>query len=155
MKRKPLRRTTARSSEATVLTQRSTFRNGRYKTRSRMDPRRYDDIALARCRKPRSARHHITSTSNSDQDDFVFDGKPRPINISHGESGSKAGSPRAGRQKQLINRARKQAGEDGRRITGCTNLVHLKPLEDIGLSPVPHHTEGGVNVINSGEGLGS
>ena len=83
-----------------------------------------------------------------------LDGKPRPINISHGEKVIDWGRRKTWTDKNLINRFQKVAEGDGwiEERTGLHELQFIETRRHWFSNTVPHDTNGGVNVINLIEG---
>jgi len=83
-----------------------------------------------------------------------LDGKPRPINITHGEKVIQWDRKEAWTKKNLINRFEKMAEGDGwvEERTGLHETQFIETRRHWFTGTVPHHTNGGVNVINLVEG---
>ena len=82
------------------------------------------------------------------------DGKPRPINISHGREVVKIERDTEWVEKNLINRITVLREEEGWRSerTGLHELQFIETARDWFNRPVTHNTEGSVNVLNLVEG---
>ncbi|MBP1919348.1 class I mannose-6-phosphate isomerase [Youngiibacter multivorans] len=82
------------------------------------------------------------------------DGKPRPINISHGKEVVKIERDTEWVEKNLINRVTVLCEEEGWRSerTGLHELQFIETVRDWFNRPVAHNTEGSVNVLNLVEG---
>lgn len=83
-----------------------------------------------------------------------LDGKPRPININHGEQVIQWDRRRDWTGKNLVNRFEKVAEGDGwtEERTGLHELQFIETRRHWFSKTVPHDTNGGVNVINLIEG---
>lgn len=83
-----------------------------------------------------------------------LDGKPRPINISHGEKVIQWDRRVEWTKNNLINRFEKIAEGDGwiEERTGLHEFQFIETRRHWFTGTVPHHTGGGVNVINLVEG---
>lgn len=83
-----------------------------------------------------------------------LDGKPRPINISHGEKVIQWDRKGSWTKKNLINRFEKIAEGDGwiEERTGLHEFQFIETRRHWFTGIVPHNTHGGVNVINLVEG---
>ncbi len=83
-----------------------------------------------------------------------LDGKPRPINITHGEKVIQWDRKEAWTKKNLINRFEKIAEGEGwiEERTGLHESQFIETRRHWFTGTVPHHTNGGVNVINLVEG---
>lgn len=83
-----------------------------------------------------------------------LDGKPRPINISHGEKVIQWDRKKEWTRKNLINRVEKVAEGDGwiEERTGLHEFQFIETRRHWFTKRVHHHTNGGVNVINLVEG---
>lgn len=83
-----------------------------------------------------------------------LDGKPRPINISHGEKVIQWDRREMWTKNNLINRVEKVAEGDGwvEELTGLHEFQFIETRRHWFTGTVPHHTHGGVNVINLVEG---
>lgn len=83
-----------------------------------------------------------------------LDGKPRPINISHGEKVIQWDRKGSWTEKNLINRFEKIAEGDGwiEERTGLHEFQFIETRRHWFTGKVPHNTNGGVNVINLVEG---
>lgn len=82
------------------------------------------------------------------------DGKPRPINISHGREVVKMERDTEWVERNLINRVIPLHEEEGWRSerTGLHELQFIETVRDWFRKPVRHNTEGSVNVLNLVEG---
>lgn len=82
------------------------------------------------------------------------DGKPRPINISHGREVVKIERDTEWVRNNLINRVTLLHEEEGWRSerTGLHELQFIETVRDWFKKPVSHNTEGSVNVLNLVEG---
>lgn len=82
------------------------------------------------------------------------DGKPRPINISHGKEVVKIERDTEWVEKNIINRVTVLCEEEGWRSerTGLHELQFIETVRDWFNRPVTHNTEGSVNVLNLVEG---
>jgi mannose-6-phosphate isomerase class I len=83
-----------------------------------------------------------------------LDGKPRPINIEHGEKVIQWDWREEWTLQNLINRIEKVAEGDGwiEERTGLHEFQFIETRRHWFTGKVPHHTNGGVNVINLVEG---
>jgi mannose-6-phosphate isomerase class I len=83
-----------------------------------------------------------------------LDGKPRPINIEHGEKVIQWDRREAWTEKNLLNRIEKVAEGDGwiEERTGLHEFQFIETRRHWFTKQVPHHTDDGVNVINLVEG---
>lgn len=83
-----------------------------------------------------------------------LDGKPRPINISHGEKVIQWDRKGSWTKKNLINRFEKIAEGEGwiEERTGLHEFQFIETRRHWFEGKVPHNTNGGVNVINLVEG---
>jgi mannose-6-phosphate isomerase class I len=83
-----------------------------------------------------------------------LDGKPRPINISHGEKVIQWDRRERWTKNNLINRFEKVGEGDGwvEELTGLHEFQFIETRRHWFTGTVPHHTHGGVNVINLVEG---
>ncbi|MFT7029110.1 MAG: mannose-6-phosphate isomerase class I [Marinoscillum sp.] len=83
-----------------------------------------------------------------------MDGKPRPINIEHGEKVIQWDRQTEWTKTNLINNIQKVGGGDGWREerTGLHDLEFIETRRHWHSVPVTHHTEGGVNVLMIVEG---
>lgn len=83
-----------------------------------------------------------------------LDGKPRPINISHGEKVIQWDRKEAWTKNNLINRFEKIGEGEGwvEERTGLHEVQFIETRRHWFTGTVPHHTQGGVNVINLVEG---
>lgn len=83
-----------------------------------------------------------------------LDGKPRPINIEHGERVIQWDRRRAWTKENLLDRVCKVAEGDGwiEEHTGLHEYQFIETRRHWFSAPVPHQTGGGVNVINLVEG---
>jgi mannose-6-phosphate isomerase class I len=83
-----------------------------------------------------------------------LNGKPRPINISHGEKVIQWDRREEWTKKNLINRFEKVGEGDGwvEERTGLHEFQFVETRRHWFTGTVPHHTHGGVNVINLVEG---
>jgi mannose-6-phosphate isomerase class I len=83
-----------------------------------------------------------------------LDGKPRPINISHGEKVIQWDRKESWTKKNLINRFEKIGEGEGwvEERTGLHESQFVETRRHWFTATVPHHTNGGVNVINLVEG---
>jgi mannose-6-phosphate isomerase class I len=89
-----------------------------------------------------------------DWDRLGLDGKPRPINIAHGEKVIEWSRRESWTKKNLINRFEKiREGKDWvEERTGLHEFQFIETRRHWFTGEVPHHTNGGVNVINLVEG---
>lgn len=83
-----------------------------------------------------------------------MDGRPRPINIEHGERVIQWDRRREWTRRNLLDRVRKIAEGDGwiEEQTGLHEFQFIETRRHWFTGVVPHDTEGGVNVINLVEG---
>lgn len=83
-----------------------------------------------------------------------LDGKPRPINIEHGEKVIQWDRRKEWTKKNLLNRVEKIAEGDGwtEERTGLHEFQFIETRRHWFVKKVHHHTNGGVNVINLVEG---
>lgn len=83
-----------------------------------------------------------------------LDGKPRPINIYHGENVIQWDRKKTWTGKNLLNRFEKVSEGDGwiEERTGLHELQFIETRRHWFTNTVPHNTNGGVNVINLIEG---
>ncbi|AYB32560.1 class I mannose-6-phosphate isomerase [Chryseolinea soli] len=83
-----------------------------------------------------------------------LDGKPRPINIEHGEKVIQWDRRETWTRKNLLNRVEKVAAGDGwvEERTGLHEFQFIETRRHWFTKKVLHHTHGGVNVINLVEG---
>lgn len=83
-----------------------------------------------------------------------LDGKPRPINISHGEKVIQWDRKKSWTKKNLLNRIEKIAEGDGwiEERTGLHEFQFIETRRHWFTKKVAHHTNGGVNVINLVDG---
>jgi len=83
-----------------------------------------------------------------------LDGKPRPINIEHGERVINWDRRKSWTEKNLLGRCRKIAEGDGwtEEQTGLHETQFIETRRHWFTKRVPHHTNDGVNVINLVEG---
>jgi len=83
-----------------------------------------------------------------------LDGKPRPINITHGEKVIQWDRKVAWTKNNLINRFEKIGEGEGwtEERTGLHEFQFIETRRHWFTGKVPHHTNGGVNVINLVEG---
>jgi mannose-6-phosphate isomerase class I len=83
-----------------------------------------------------------------------LDGKPRPINISHGEKVIQWDRKGSWTKENLINRFEKIGEGKGwiEERTGLHEFQFIETRRHWFTGTVPHHTHGGVNVINLVEG---
>lgn len=83
-----------------------------------------------------------------------LDGKPRPININHGEKVIQWDWRESWTKKNLLNRVEKVGAGDGwiEERTGLHEFQFIETRRHWFTKTVPHHTNGGVNVINLVEG---
>jgi mannose-6-phosphate isomerase class I len=83
-----------------------------------------------------------------------LDGKPRPINITHGEKVIQWDRRVSWTKKNLINRFEKIGEGEGwiEERTGLHEFQFIETRRHWFTDTVPHHTQGGVNVINLVEG---
>lgn len=83
-----------------------------------------------------------------------MDGKPRPINIEHGEKVIQWDRRKEWTQKNLLHRTRKIGEGDGwiEEQTGLHEFQFIETRRHWFTKTVLHHTNGGVNVINLVEG---
>lgn len=83
-----------------------------------------------------------------------LDGKPRPINIDHGEKVIQWDRKKNWTEANLLNRIEKIAEGDGwiEERTGLHELQFIETRRHWFTKDVPHHTNGSVNVINLVEG---
>lgn len=83
-----------------------------------------------------------------------LDGKPRPINITHGEKVIQWDRRVAWTKENLINRFENIAEGDGwtEERTGLHEFQFIETRRHWFTGTVPHHTQGGVNVLNLVEG---
>jgi mannose-6-phosphate isomerase class I len=101
-----------------------------------------------------SATPYIFTFKLFDWGRLGLDGKPRPINISHGEKVIQWDRGEAWAKRNLINRFEKIGEGDGwvEERTGLHELQFIETRRHWFSGTVPHHTHGGVNVINLVEG---
>jgi mannose-6-phosphate isomerase class I len=85
---------------------------------------------------------------------FGLDGKPRPIHLQHGIANIQWDRTRDWVEKHLVNRVEPLAGGDGWREerTGLHEREFIETRRHWFTKTVPHHTHGGVNVVNLVEG---
>jgi mannose-6-phosphate isomerase class I len=83
-----------------------------------------------------------------------LDGKPRPINIGHGKKNIQWNRTESWVKANLINQVSVVATGDGwvEERTGLHELEFIETRRHWFTKPVPHHTGGGVNVLNLIEG---
>jgi len=83
-----------------------------------------------------------------------LDGKPRPINIEHGKKNIQWDRTESWVKSNLLNQVAVVATGDGwvEEHTGLHELEFIETRRHWFTKPVPHHTEGGVNVLNLIEG---
>jgi len=83
-----------------------------------------------------------------------LDGKPRPINLNHGFANIQWDSTTSWVKKNLINRIHQLGEGDGWREehTGLHEREYIDTRRHWFTKAVPHHTQGGVNVLNLVEG---
>lgn len=101
-----------------------------------------------------SATPYIFTFKLFDWGRLGLDGKPRPINISHGEKVIQWDRREAWTKKNLINRFEKIAEGDGwtEERTGLHEFQFIETRRHWFTGTAPHHTNGVVNVINLVEG---
>ena len=101
-----------------------------------------------------SATPYIFTFKLFDWGRLGLDGKPRPINISHGAKVIQWDRREAWTKKNLINRFEKIAEGDGwtEERTGLHEFQFIETRRHWFTGTVPHHTNGVVNVINLVEG---
>ena len=101
-----------------------------------------------------SATPYIFTFKLFDWGRLGLDGKPRPINISHGAKVIQWDRREAWTKKNLINRFEKIAEGDGwtEERTGLHEFQFIETRRHWFTDTVPHHTNGVVNVINLVEG---
>ncbi|MDR3267529.1 MAG: class I mannose-6-phosphate isomerase [Tannerella sp.] len=83
-----------------------------------------------------------------------LDGRPRPINIAHGEKVIQWNRTEAWVKRELVNRIETLRQEDGLREerTGLHEQEFIETRRHWFTRPALHHTDGGVNVLNLVEG---
>jgi mannose-6-phosphate isomerase class I len=101
-----------------------------------------------------SATPYIFTFKLWDWDRLGLDGKPRPINISHGEKVIQWDRRESWTKENLINRFEKIAEGEGwvEERTGLHEFQFIETRRHWFTGKVLHHTNGGVNVINLVEG---
>lgn len=101
-----------------------------------------------------SATPYIFTFKLFDWGRLGLDGKPRPINISHGAKVIQWDRREAWTKKNLINRFEKIAEGEGwtEERTGLHEFQFIETRRHWFTGTVPHHTNGVVNVINLVEG---
>jgi mannose-6-phosphate isomerase class I len=101
-----------------------------------------------------SATPYIFTFKLWDWDRLGLDGKPRPINITHGEKVIQWDRRGSWTKKNLINRFEQIGKGDGwiEERTGLHEFQFIETRRHWFTGTVPHHTHGGVNVINLVEG---
>lgn len=101
-----------------------------------------------------SATPYIFTFKLWDWDRLGLDGKPRPINISHGEKVIQWDRRVSWTKENLINRCEKVAEGEGwiEERTGLHEFQFIETRRHWFTGKVLHHTSGGVNVINLVEG---
>jgi mannose-6-phosphate isomerase class I len=101
-----------------------------------------------------SATPYIFTFKLWDWDRLGLDGKPRPINISHGEKVIQWDRRVSWTKENLINRFEKIGEGEGwiEERTGLHEFQFIETRRHWFTGKVPHHTNGGVNVINLVEG---
>ncbi len=83
-----------------------------------------------------------------------LDGKPRPINIEHGEQVIQWDRKKSWTAQHLLNRVERVAEGEGwvEERTGLHEFEFIETRRHWFTGTVPHHTNGGVNVLNLVEG---
>ncbi len=101
-----------------------------------------------------SATPYIFTFKLWDWDRLGIDGKPRPINIEHGENVIQWTCTANWVRENLVNRIEKSAEGDGwvEERTGLHEREFIETRRHWFSKPVVHHTNGGVNVLNLVEG---
>ena len=101
-----------------------------------------------------SATPYIFTFKLYDWDRKNLDGQPRPINVKHGIRNIQWYRTRNWTGKNLVNRVEILAEGDGwtEERTGLHEREFIETRRHWFTSAVPHHTEGGVNVLNLVEG---
>jgi mannose-6-phosphate isomerase class I len=101
-----------------------------------------------------SATPYIFTFKLFDWGRLGLDGKPRPINISHGANVIQWDRREAWTKGNLINRFEKIGAGEGwiEERTGLHEFQFIETRRHWFTGTVPHHTQGGVNVINLVEG---
>jgi hypothetical protein len=101
-----------------------------------------------------SATPYIFTFKLWDWNRLGLDGKPRPIHLQHGEANIQRDRTTDWVKKNLVNRVKKLssgAGWTGER-TGLHEREFIETRRHWFTGTVPHHTRGGVNVLNLVEG---
>lgn len=101
-----------------------------------------------------SATPYIFTFKLWDWDRLGLDGKPRPINIEHGERNIQWNRRESWIQKNALNLVEPVGSGDGWREerTGLNELEFIETRRHWFTGKVPHNTNGGVNVLNLVEG---
>ena len=101
-----------------------------------------------------SATPYIFTFKMWDWGRLGLDGRPRPIHLKHGLANVQWERTTDWIRKNLVNRFEPVAGGDGWREerTGLHELEFIETRRHWFTKSVPHHTDGGVNVLNLVEG---
>ncbi len=101
-----------------------------------------------------SATPYIFTFKLWDWDRLGLDGKPRPINVDHGENVIEWSRDGEFAQRELINRFESVGEGEGWREerTGLHELEFIETRRHWFTGKTPHHTEGNLNVLNLVEG---
>lgn len=101
-----------------------------------------------------SATPYIFTFKLWDWDRLGLDGKPRPVHLEHGRRNIRWDRRTSWVERELINRVVKVAEGDGwvEERTGLHELEFIETRRHWFTDKVPHHTNGGVQVLNLVEG---
>lgn len=101
-----------------------------------------------------SATPYIFTFKLWDWDRLGLDGKPRPVHLEHGKRNIQWDRTTGWVKQNLVNRIVKVAEGDGwvEEKTGLHELEFIETRRHWFTGPVPHHTNGGVQMLNLVEG---
>jgi hypothetical protein len=101
-----------------------------------------------------SATPYIFTFKLWDWDRLGLDGKPRPVHLEHGKRNIQWDRTTGWVERNLVNRIEETARGDGwvEERTGLHELEFIETRRHWFTGTVPHHTNGGVQVLNLVEG---